>query len=194
MYTASGIRSAEKAENHAKKKTKIYKESSPEKRAEYLEKIAKIPKENLVYIDESGIDEYIYREYGRAPVGKKVYGKVSGKKFKRTNIVAGYCGNKPIAPLIYDGVTDSAIFESWFEQFLLKEVSAGQTIVLDNASFHRKNILSKLAENAGVFVLFLPPYSPDLNPIEHFWANIKKKLRKILPCFDSFLFALYSLF
>ncbi len=86
----------------------------------------------------------------------------------------------------YDGTTDSILFEFWFENCLLKEVKPGSVIVLDNATFHKKSVLPDLAESYGCKVLFLPPYSPDLNPIEKKWAWLKRKLREILRCFESF--------
>lgn len=111
------------------------------------------------------MDQFLYREYARALRGKKVYGVISGKKYKRTSIVAGKCGDKIFAPLQYAGTTDSVLFEYWFEHLLLPEVPAKSVIVMDNASFHRKEVLRKLAVKAGCSLLFLPAYSPDLNPI-----------------------------
>ena len=153
-----------------------------------------LPPESLIYVDETGIDQCLYREYARSPRGQKVVAKISGKKFKRTNIVAGICLGEWVAPLEYSGTTDSALFEYWFENCLLKEVNTGSTIVLDNATFHRKTILPELAKEYHCNVLFLPPYSPNLNPIEHKWAWLKRTLRKILADFDSLDHALWSVF
>ena len=153
-----------------------------------------IPVESLVYVDECGIDQCLYREYARAPRGEKVVVKISGRKFKRTNIVAGICRGKWVAPLEYTGTTDSVLFEFWFENCLLKEVNNGSVIILDNATFHKKSVLPDLAKRYGCEVLFLPPYSPDLNPIEKRWAWIKRKLRQILQDYDSFDKALSALF
>jgi len=80
---------------------------------------------------------------------------------------------------------DSRLFEYWFRTMLLPSLEAGSVIVMDNARFHRKNTLHDLAGEAGCRILFLPPYSPDLNPIEHFWACLKAHLRYILPRFHS---------
>jgi len=118
--------------------------------------------------------------------GQRVFAKVSGKKFKRTNIVAGICQGEWVAPMVYDGTTDSILFEYWFENCLLGEVEPGSVIILDNATFHRKSVIPNIAMRNNCSVLFLPPYSPDLNPIEKKWAWLKKRLRKILPDFDSF--------
>lgn len=145
-------------------------------------------------MDECGIHEYLYREYAYSPRGEKVLAKISGKKFKRTNIVAGICLGEWVAPLEYSGTTNSILFEFWFENCLLNEIQPGSVIVLDNATFHKKSVLPDLARTKGCQVLFLPPYSPDLNPIEKKWAWLKKRLRKILPDFDSLVGALVTCF
>ena len=141
-----------------------------------------------------GIDRCLYREYARALRGQKIITKISGRKFKRTNIVAEICQGKWVAPLQYDCTTDSVLFEYWFENCLLEELDEGSTIVLDNATFHRKSVLSDLARKYKCEVLFLPPYSPDLNPIEKKWAWIKHNLRQILHDFDSFDRAIQNCF
>jgi len=147
-----------------------------------------------VYVDECGIDQYLYREFAYSLRGQKVVAKISGKKFKRTNIVAGICEGKWVAPMEYSGTTDSVLFEFWFENCLLKEIEPGSVIVLDNATFHKKSVLPQLALEKNCEVLFLPPYSPDLNPIEKKWAWLKKKMRNILPAFNSFDKALATCF
>jgi transposase len=95
-----------------------------------------------------------------------VYCGVSGRKYKRTNIVAALRGGKIIAPPEYGGTTDHHVFETWFEEVSLAQLPEGQTIIMDNASFHRKKTVRELARRAKCEVVFLPPYSPDLNPIE----------------------------
>ena len=119
---------------------------------------------------------------------------VSGRKFKRTGLVAAQLGKTIIEPLQYSGTMDSALFEAWFETRLLPSLPVNTLIVMDNATFHRKSRLFPLAEQAGVRLLFLPPYSPNLNPIEHFWAWLKRHLRKIFSAHDSFNSALHSAF
>lgn len=145
-------------------------------------------------MDETGIDEYIYREYGWSKRGVPIEGLVSGKKFKRTGVVAAQMDGEIISPLQYEGTMDSTVFETWFKVCLLPCLPSGTVIVMDNASFHRKSKLYPLAESAGMRLIFLPPYSPELNPIEHFWSWLKRHLRKILPDFSSFDLALCSAF
>ena len=149
-----------------RKKTTQHKEMDESFRQVFIERLKDMALEHLLYVDESGIDKFLYREHARSPRGQKVISKVSGQKFSRVNIVAGICQGKWVAPLEYCGTTDSVLFEFWFENYLLKEVEEGSTIILDNATFHKKSVLPDLAKRHNCEVLFLPPYSPDLNPIE----------------------------
>lgn len=145
-------------------------------------------------MDETGIDSYLYREYGWAKRGEKIYAQISGKKYRRTGVVAAQMGKEIIEPLQYDGTMDSLLFEAWFESRLLSALPLSTTIVMDNASFHRKSRLIPIAEKHGHTILFLPPYSPELNPIENFWSCLKSRLRSVLYLFDSFDNALSDCF
>ena len=136
-------------------------------------------------MDESGINEYLYREYGYAPRGVKVYGKIQGKKFKRLSIVAAKCGKSIVGRCEYTCNMNSKLFELWFIKVLLVEIPKGSVIILDRASWHRKKVLKKLAEEAGCRVVFLSAYSPDFNPIEKIWANLKKFIRNYMADFSS---------
>jgi transposase len=136
----------------------------------------------------------LIREYGWAERGKPVSDLVSGKKFQRTGIVAAQLGQSIVTPMQFEGTMDSRLFECWFEKHLLPSLPIDAVIVMDNASFHRKTTLTQLAHKANRTLIFLPPYSAELNPIEHFWSWLKRHLRKILPAFDSFDDALCSCF
>ena len=162
--------------------------------AEYLAQIAGIPASQIVHVDETGIDNYLCREHGWSERGKPLLGKVSGRKFKRTGIVAAQMGKSIIAPFQYDGTMDSVLFEGWFEKYLLPILPKNSVIVMDNASFHRKSKLFTLAEKSGHRLIFLPPYSPELNPIENFWSWLKRYLRKTLHFHSTFDDALCSAF
>ena len=162
-------------------------------RQAFQRKIKRISAKNLIYVDECGLDQFLYRKYARAPRGQPVMGKISGKKFDRTNIVAGICLGRWVAPRQYDGSTDSSLFEFWFENCLLAEIR-GKFIVMDNATFHRKTRLTELAATKKCKIIWLPAYSPDLNPIEKKWAWLKQKLREELLASDSFDAALWNAF
>ena len=180
MMSDRNTKSIDTSENYAKKKTTRYYEQEPQKVKEYLEKIKDISQEKIIYVDETGIDKFLYRKYARALRGKKIFERVKGNKFQRTNIVAAQIGNKILAPLQYKGMMHSQFFEAWFERHLIPELEQGAVIVMDNASFHRKKRLHEIAEQYKVKIIFLPPYSPELNPIENFWHWLKKKICDLL--------------
>lgn len=104
-----------------------------------------IPKEKIAYVDETGINSYLYREYGQALHGQKAYDKIAGKKFQRTSIVAAKRNHKIIAPMQYSGTMNATLFEMWFEKCLLPCLEKGMTIVMDNASFHHKKWLYEIS-------------------------------------------------
>jgi transposase len=135
----------------------------------------------------------LQREFGRAPRGEPVEDVKSGKKFERVNVIAAVCLTVYFAVKCYKHATNSVFFEDWFENCLLKEIPKGYTVIMDNASFHRKKRLRELAR-AKVRLLFLPPYSPDYNPIEKSWANMKQFLRDNVQDFQSIGNAIYDYF
>jgi transposase len=100
------------------------------------------------------------------------------------SIVAGKSGNHIAAPMMFKGTADSILFEQWFGEHFCPEI-AGNIAILDNASIHRRAKLFEIAEKYDVILVFQPPYSPDLNKIEKFWAWLKKKLHSVLHMFDN---------
>jgi transposase len=92
-------------------------------------------------------------------------------------MVAAWCLGQVLAPLTFEGYCDAALIEAWFAQQLLPVLRAGQVVILDNASFHRKKELQRLVESVGCRLLPLPAYSPDLNRIESLWNTIKARIR-----------------
>ena len=135
-------------ESH-EKKTPFYKEQNKEKVKEYLEKIENIPQESINYVDESGIQGFLHREYAYAPRGEKVYDSVSGKKYKRTNIVAAKRGKEIIAPWQYDCSMNGMLFEEWFAQKLIPELSEHSVIVIP---LERQNNLKDLKSSRNSII------------------------------------------
>jgi transposase len=165
--------------HYTKKKSFLYTERDEQKRKEFLRSLENIPPDKLVWIDECGIDEEIERLYARGIKGQRIHGDISGKRtHNRISVIAAYVQKKLKAPFRFKGYTNTAVFETWVERCLVPVLIAGQTVILDNASFHKsQNIIDKI-EAVGAKVLFLPPYSPHINKIEPQWSVLKSRLRK----------------
>lgn len=117
----------------------------------------------------------------------KVYGAISGLRYSRESFIAGKVGSKILAPFCYKGTCDTQLFNIWLKNFLIPELKAGQVVIMDNATFHKSKETQELIKKSGCRILFLPPYSPDLNPIEKFWANFKKWFDQIWRKFKPWL-------
>ena len=131
-------------------------------------------------MDESGVDPCLVRERGRAPRGTKVDDVKRGRKFQRTNVVAAKIGRNMVASRCYSQNRTSHLFVEWFHKTLIQCIPKDTTVMMDNASSHPHRKLRCLALKYNLRILFLPPYSPDLNPIEKTWANRKLALVDIL--------------
>ena len=159
----------------------------------------KIPVENRVYVDECGVKKCLVREYARAVRGVKIEDMKRGKKFQRTNVISARFRDENgkvthVSTLCYTQNTDSTFFTDWFRKNLVKSIPKGSTVIMDNASFHPKKKLRNLARRHGIKLLFLPAYSPDYNPIEKDWANMKNALIDILTESISLDDAIYQYF
>lgn len=139
----------------------------------------------MVYVDESGVDSYSYRTHGWSLRGEKIYGEISGHRYARESFIAAKCGSKIFAPFCFKGTCNTELFNLWLKEYLVPNLRNGQTVVIDNATFHKSKKTEELIENAGCFLLFLPPYSPDLNPIEKFWANLKRIIANTISDFKN---------
>lgn len=117
--------------------------------------------------------------------GTLVQGEISGKRYARESFVAAKCGSQILAPFCFQGTCNTALFDMWIEVSLVPVLKPGQVVILDNATFHKSEKTRRLIESAGCTLLFLPPYSPDLNPIEKFWAWFKAKIRNLIKNFPN---------
>ena len=136
------------------------------KREEFINELAKIAKSDRVCFDESGINKCLRRECAGVPRGTQVYGAISRMRHTRESFIAAQKEEQVLAPFCYRGTCDTVLFNMWVKDFFLPELKPGQVVMIDNAAFHKSQETKKLIETAGCRVLFLPPYSPDLNPIE----------------------------
>ena len=136
----------------------------------------------------------ICKDRGWGKRSEKLVGKKSGKYYERTNIIAGLVNNKSIAHMVFNGSCNTDLFNNWIEHFLIKELKAGQVVIMDNASFHKSQKTRVLIESVGCRIIFLPPYSPDLNPIEKFWANMKRWIKDKIIEFSELYDAIVAFF
>lgn len=147
----------------------------------FRRELAALASREVFYLDECGVEHRLYHEYGRAPRGERIYAEVAGGQRQRTSIIAVWQNAKLVAPFVFEGSCNRDVVDTYFEKVLLPALPKASVIILDNASFHKSPSTQKLVADAGCELLFLPTYSPDLNPIEHLWANLKATLRRLLP-------------
>jgi transposase len=141
--------------------------------------IGAFPVQKLLFIDESCASTDMARSHGWGPVGQRVIGYVPQGHYKVQTILAGIRLSGPVAPLVFDGAVNGEIYRKWVEQFLIPELRPGDVVVADNLSSHKDAKAVELIVAAGCQMLFLPPYSPDMNPIENMWSKMKGTLRDI---------------
>jgi len=134
--------------------------------------------ERLVFIDETGTSTNMARLRGRAPRGERLVGKVPHGHWKTTTFVAGLRASSLTAPCVLDGPMNGDAFLAYVEQVLVQTLKPGDIVVMDNLSSHKAPTIRQAIEAAGATLLYLPPYSPDFNPIEQLFAKLKAALRK----------------
>lgn len=134
--------------------------------------------EKLVFIDETWAATNMTRSYGRAPKGCRCVDSTPLGDWQTTTFIAGLRHHRLTAPMVLDGPIDGELFLAWVEQFLCPTLQPGDIVVLDNLSSHKVDGVRQAIDAVGATVLYLPPYSPDLNPIEKFFSKLKTLLRK----------------
>ena len=135
----------------------------------------------FVFIDETGTATNMARRYGRGPLGARLVAAVPHGHWRTTTLVAGLRQSGVIAPLVLDGPMTGTAFRAYVEQFLAPALTPGDVVVLDNLAAHKVAGVRQALAAAGASLLYLPPYSPDLNPIEQLFAKLKHLIRKAEP-------------
>jgi len=131
----------------------------------------------LKFIDESGVNISMTRLYGRAPRGERVVGRAPQNWGENVSMLGALSAVGLCALMTVDGATDGDVFTAFVREVLAPTLTAGDIVVLDNLSAHRSAAVREAVEQRGARLVFLPPYSPDLNPIEKCWSKIKTALR-----------------
>lgn len=146
-------------------------------RARWAKAKARISHRRLLFIDESSAKTNMTRLYGRAPRGVRVYDRVPNGRWETTTMIAALGRNGPQAPWVLDGPMDGVAFAIWAEHVLGPTLAPGDIVVMDNLSVHKNAAARAAIEATGAEIWDLPPYSPDLNPIEKMWSKVKGCLR-----------------
>ena len=135
--------------------------------------------EKLVFIDESGAKTNMARLYGRAKAGQLVVDNVPSGHWCTTTMISSVRLDGSTACMVVDGATNKEVFQAYIQHILLPTLKAGDIVVMDNLSAHKNKEVRNLIESIGAQLWFLPPYSPDLNPIEKMWSKVKAILRTL---------------
>lgn len=139
--------------------------------------MAKTRVEDLIFIDEAGVNLAMTRLYARALRGHRATATRPGKRGKNITMVGALALRGVMSALTYEGGTDGLAFTTFIEKALVPKLWKGARVVMDNFSSHKVDGIQALIESVGAKLIYLPPYSPDFSPIENFWSKIKQHIR-----------------
>lgn len=148
-----------------------------ERRAHWHEQLAAEPVAALVFVDESGANTKMTRLRGRALGGARLLARIPHGHYQTSTLIAGIRLEGPCAPWLFGGPMNGEMFVAWLRQGLALTLRPGDVVILDNLSTHKIRGVREAIEAVGARLLYLPPYSPDFNPIEPMWSKIKQILR-----------------
>jgi transposase len=148
------------------------------RRQDWFEGQPDLDPERLVFIDETWASTNMARRYGRAPRGQRLRMSVPHGHWKTTTFVGALRLTGMVAPMVLDGPINGRAFQAYVDQVLVPELRPGDVVVMDNLGSHKGAGVRSAIEKAGASLLYLPPYSPDFNPIENAFAKLKALLRK----------------
>jgi len=133
--------------------------------------------QRLVFIDETALNTKLARLYGRSPIGRRCLGRVPHGHWQTTTFIAALRWGRIDAPFLIEGSANREVFAAYVAQVLAPELCEGDVVILDNLCIHKTPTIARLIAAHGASVRYLPPYSPDLNPIEQAFAKLKSHLR-----------------
>lgn len=136
-----------------------------------------LPAKRLIFVDESSAKTNMTRLYGRAPKGERCYGHVHNGHWKSMTMVSSIDYTGKTQCMVFDGATDRYAFEAYIEKVLCPALKPGDTVIMDNLPAHKGEKIKRYIEECGATLKYLPPYSPDFNPIENMWSKIKQLLK-----------------
>jgi transposase len=178
-----GFQCLARRRDHAKKKTwHAAERETPKwkaKRDAYEQEISAIPHEDRVYLDESGVNRAMASAYGRSPKGERAYGTRPARRGQNTTMAGMITGDGDFHVNTFRKPMNGPAFLGFLAGGVLPKLRPGQVIIMDNPRIHHIPGIREVIEEAGCRLLYLPTYSPELNPIEECWSKVKAKLRAI---------------
>lgn len=138
-----------------------------------------IPAENLVFLDEASVNFPLARLFARSEKGTRARGKVPYQRGKNVSMIHAMTIHKILAKCHLLGNNDGVSFEAFVLRFLVPQLWPGACVIMDNYSIHKGEQVREFIENAGAHLIYLPPYSPEFNPIEQYWSKLKSILRQL---------------
>lgn len=138
-----------------------------------------LPIQRTFFIDESGAMTNMSRHHARSPIGQRAYCMIPAGHWKTVSMIGAIGLEGPVATMAIEGAVDGEVFKVYVREILVPILRKGDMVVMDNLSSHKVAGVREMIEATGAGLLFLPPYSPDLNPIENIWSKVKQKLRSI---------------
>jgi transposase len=150
-------------------------------RVEYWEQVKDVEPENLVFLDEMGVLLGLMRTHARSAPGARAYDFKPFYRGGKVSVIGAISWSKVLAVMTMDDSMNAAAFEVFITQCLIPTLWPGAVVVMDNLPAHKADVIVSLIEAVGARVLFLSPYSPEFNPIEHWWSQLKTFLRKFSP-------------
>lgn len=132
----------------------------------------------MFYLDESGAQTNLLRLYGRAPRGERLVDAAPAGHWSSLTMVSAILYDRVAAPMVIEGAMNQLTFQGYVDWLLVPELKPGDTVIMDNLSCHKSAAVEASIEATGAKLIFLPPYSPDFNPIEKMWSKVKSALRR----------------
>lgn len=153
------------------------------------------PLENLIFLDEAGAHLGMLREYGRAMKGERLIDSCPYPRGSKFSMLSAVSISEVTSALYTKGSVNGEIFLHFIEHYLAPKLKPGHFVILDNVSFHKVAGVQKAVESRGAQLIYLPPYSPDLSPIENMWSKVKNSLRNLgARCEETFKSAIKTAF
>ena len=152
-----------------------------EQRKQWPQRLAGVSANRLVFVDESGVNTQMTRRYGRSPIGQRLIGAVPHGHYQTTTLIAAVRLKGAQAPWLFGGAMNGELFLAWVKQGLLPCLQPDDVVILDNLATHQVAGVREAIEGAGARMEYLPPYSPDFNPIEPMWSKVKQGLKSRAP-------------